>query len=197
MTVTPDQGMSAIAADLARRSQAAAAEVAAQAPPGAGGGGAGADLEVFARLAVSLDDNTRAMAKAIAAGNVPWEACHPIPLNPITNAAAGPLSDERWEPREGFAWHITRVSVQSNGAGGATSALIVADSVISSGAYNLQSFPPPGATAAAGAFLGCWEPKGLFLLPGNRLILQTTGGGAIANGQAVEIDLRWLSRYLM
>jgi len=98
------------------------------------------------------------------------------------------MSDERWEPREGFAWHITRVSVQSNAAGGATSALLVQDSVLSQGAYNLQSFPPAGSTAAAGSFLGCWEPKGRFLLPGNRLVLVTTGGGAIANGDAIEIN---------
>lgn len=196
MSLQPDQGMSALAADMARRGQAAAAEAARAAPPSAGAG-AGAELEVFARLAVSLDDNTRQMAKAIAAGAVPWEVCHPIPLNPIANSAAGVMSDERWEPREGFVWHITRVSVQSNAASGATSALLVADSVISSGAYNLQSFPTPGATGAAGAFLGCWEPKGLFLMPGSRLILQTTGGGAIANGQAIEIAADWLSRYLL
>jgi hypothetical protein len=203
MSLQPDQGMSAIAADMARRGQAAAAEAARAAPPGGGGSGgaagagAGAELEVFARLAVALDANTSRMAAAIAAGAVPWEVCHPIPLNPITNTAAGSVSDERWEPREGFAWHITRVSVQSNANGGATSALVVADSVISSGAYNLQSFPPPGTAGAAGSFLGCWEPKGLFLMPGNRLILQTSGGGAIANGQAIEIATDWLSRYLL
>lgn len=197
MTLQPDEGMSAIAADLARRSQHAAAQAAHAPPPAAAGGGSGGELEVFAKLAVALDGNTAAMRKAIAAGLVPWEVCHPIPLNPIANSVAGTISDERWEPREGFAWHVTRVSVQSAAAGGATSALLVQDSALAAGAYNLQSFPPVGAVAAAGAFLGCWEPKGRFLLPGNRLVLVTTGGGAIANGDAIEIDLDWLSRYLM
>ena len=187
--------MSQIAADLARRTQAAATE-AAGGGVADGPGGAGAELDLFARLSVSLDANSAALRQARAALSVPWDVCHIIPLNPVQNSAAGTITDERWEPREGFAWHVLRVSVQSQGTGGATSALLVQDAA-AAGAYNLQLVPPPGTAGTAGSFLGTWEPKGKFLLPGQRLILVTTAGGAIMNGEAVEIALDWLPRYLM
>lgn len=196
MSLAPDAGMSQLAADLARRSEDAAGAAAGMPPAAPGGGGASLDLEVMGRLAVALDGNAAELRASRAAARIPWEACHPVPLNPITVNAAGAVADERWEPREGWFWHITRVSVQSLAASGATSALAALDS-LAAGAANLQSFPPAGATATAGAFLGCWEPKGLIIGAGQRLMVSGTGGGFIANGQAIEIAADWLPTYLM
>lgn len=195
MPLAPDAGMSQLAADLARRSQDTAAEAADPGEAGAGGGGL--DLELFARLAVALGQNTEELRQHRVHPSIPWEVCHPAPLNPITGTVAGAVNDERWEPRQGWFWHITRISVQSNAAGGATSALAVLDSVNTQGAGNLQQFPPAGSTATAGSFLGCWEPKGLFIGAGTRLLIQGVAGGCIANGQAVEIRADWLPTYLM
>lgn len=158
---------------------------------------AGSVLQIMAKLAVSLGHAAAEMRRNREALKIPWKYCHPIPLNPITEAGAGVISDERWEPRQQWAWHITRVSIQSNASGGATSAILAQDSTLGVGAWNLQSFPPAGSTIAAGAFMGCWEPKGKFLLPGNRLLVSATGGGCIANGEAIEIALDWLATYLM
>lgn len=159
----------------------------------------GTVLSVMAKLAVSLSSAAKEMRRNREALKIPWRFCHPIPLNPITETGAGVMTDERWEPRQEWAWHITRVSVQSNQAGGATSAICAQDSIVPGGvgAYNLQSFPPAGSTVTAGSFMGCWEPKGKFLLPGNRLVFSATGGGIIANGEAIEIALDWLATYLM
>lgn len=196
MSLAPDAGMSQLAADLARRSEGAAATAAGMGADPAEGGGASAELEVMGRLAVALDGNSAELRASRAAARIPWEVCHPIPLNPITINAAGTANDERWEPREGWYWHITRISVQSNAASGATSAVAALDSV-AAGMANLQSFPPAGSTAAAAAFLGCWEPKGLIIGAGQRIIVTGTGGGLIANGQAIEIYKDWLPTYLM
>lgn len=202
MSITPDQGMPALYADMARRNQHAAAMAASAAAgaPAQGevpGDGGGAGLDVMAQLSVALGSNTDEMRRTRESLVIPWEVCHPAPLNPVAIPGAGTLNDERWEPRPGWCWHVTRVSVQSALTGGATSAILAQDSGAAAGAYNLQSFPPVGTTAVAGAFLGCWEPKGYFMMPGDRLILITTGGGAIMNGSVVEIALAWLSRYLM
>lgn len=192
----PDAGMAELANLFAQR--AAAQRITAEgAPPQQMPEGPGAELELFARLAIALDRNSDQLRMNRAAGRIPWDACHPIPLNPIANTAAGTITDERWQPREGFVWHITRVSVQSNAAGGATSALAVQDSANMDGATNLQSFPPPGSTATAGSFLGCWEPKGKFLMPGSTMLIQAIGGGVIANGEAVEVALDWFPTYLL
>jgi hypothetical protein len=188
--------MAELANIMAQRTAAQKA-VAEGAPPPQLPEGAAAELELYARMAIALDKNSAELARSRAAGRIPWEACHPVPLNPITLTAAGNVNDERWEPRGSWVWHITRISVQSNAAGGATSALAIADSANMGGATNLQSFPPPGSVATAGSFLGCWEPKGLFMMPGSRILMQGTGGGITANGQAIEIALDWLATYLM
>lgn len=183
----PDAGMREIAGRLAtdRLDEASAAAA-----------GDGPGLDIMAQLAVSLGSLNEELRRARRA-QIPWKYCHPVPLNPIVAGSALTGSDERWEPREGVAWHITRVSVQSNSAGGATSVLAAQDSVNAAGAYNLQQFPPPGVAGAAGSFLGCWEPKGTFLLPGNRMVFLPTGGSAVINGEAIEIALDWLPTYLM
>lgn len=196
MTLAHDAGMQQLLQQLGQQMSAAPDD-----PPDAATGlsmpAGAAELDIRARLVLALEGNTSAMNRARSAWDVPWEVCHPIPLNPVTNTAAGVINDERWEPRQGFVWHILRVSVASNASGGATSALLVQDSAQVAGASDLQQFPPVGTAGTAGSFLGCWEPKGKFLFPGQRLILQTTGGGAIMNGDAIEIDTNWLSRYIM
>jgi hypothetical protein len=186
---------------MAALTQAYARQMAGQAPgelaDAAADAGPGLEVDVFARLAVALDGAAGEMRRGRAAAKIAWEHCHPIPLATISNTAAGTLNDERWEPRQNMAWHITRVSAQSNQSGGATSVIAAQDSTEVQGGYNLYEFPPPGTTVAAGAFLGTWEPKGLFLLPGNRLVFATIAGGATINGQAIEIAVDWLPTYLM
>jgi hypothetical protein len=192
MSLAPDAGMGQLAAGLARRNADAAQAAAGDS------GGAGVELDVFGRLAVALDRNSAEHRAARAAAQIPWEYCHPILLAPVAINGAGTINDERWEPRESWVWHILRVSVQSNAAGGATSALLAQDSANVAGAFNLQSFPPAGSAAlVAGSFMGCWEPKGKFLMAGQRLILTAVAGGAIINGEAIEIARDWLPTYLM
>lgn len=204
--LAPDAGM----AELAARMFAGHRMPGQEDPPGPNSPGypgdetlgdleAGSVLQIMAKLAVSLGSAAAEMRRNREALKIPWKYCHPIPLNPITETGAGVISDERWEPRAEWAWQITRISIQSNQSGGATSAIIAQDSIAPGGvgAWNLQSFPPAGTTITAGGFMGCWEPKGKFLLPGNRLVLSSTGGGVIANGEAIEIALDWLATYLM
>lgn len=146
-----------------------------------------ADINFVVALRSALEENTRALKSRKP--RIPWEACHPVPLNPINiGAGTAGTSDERWEPREGVAWHIMRVGFISQTA---TAAALFRDSTVA-GAWQLQSF-----TVAAGAFAPPWEPRGLILLPGSRLIWQATGGTGTANGDAIEIDLDWLPAYLI
>jgi hypothetical protein len=179
---------------LLSQQYAAQAEQAATAAAGgdAGGPEAGAELSVFARLAVSLDGAAAEMRKQRQAARKAWEHCHPIPLVTLTNTGAGTITDERWQPRQSWAWQVLRVSVVSNSSGGATAAALFRDSAGADGAYQLQAF-----AGSAGSFLGVWEPKGMFLLPGQQMVWTSTGGGITVNGEAIEIALDWLPTYLM
>lgn len=185
--IAPDVGMAQLAQNYARQAAGAA--------PGDAGdkaaddtGGGGAELDIFARLSVSLDSAAAEMRKNRNAAKIPWEYCHPIPLNPINVPAGGVVSDERWEPREGFAWHVVRMSVVSTGA---TTVSAFRDTTAAN-AWMVNSF-----TGTANAFLGLWEPKGEFLLAGNRLIFSAVAGTATVNGQAIEVAIDWLPTYLL
>lgn len=145
-----------------------------------------ADVSFLLSLRTAIEQNTRALKSPRP--KIPWEACHPIPLNPINIGAAGTTSDERWEPREGFAWHVMRIGVASQTA---TAAAVFRDSPAVS-AWELQAF-----TMVAGAFATPWEPRGLVLLPGSRLVWTATGGTATVNGDAIEVALDWLAAYLI
>ena len=175
--------MSAIAADLARRSQAAAGQAAAG-PPEAGPG-AGAELEVFGRLAVALDGNTAEMRRHHSGPRIPWEACHPVTLAPAQSSAAGTLADpERWGPRSGWAWQVTGLTVQLGA--GASQWSIYQDAV------------SPTNLKMQNTVSGLWEPKGWILLPGMQIVYAGTGGGIIVSiGSAIEVSLDWLADYLM
>lgn len=172
----------------------AAERAAADGGPGAAADGdGGAALEVAAgldfilSLSRAVDRNTAAL-RAAAGPRIPWEACHPVPLNPITVAAAtGTTSDERWEPREGFAWHIVRVAVLSSTA---TAAAMFRDSPAMP--TQVQAF-----TMVAGAFATPYEPRGLILLPTERLVWTATGGACVVSGDAIEVAIPWLPAYLI
>lgn len=183
---SPDAGMQLL-------SQQYAAQAAQAAAPPDGPLGPGAELDVFARLAVAIDEASAEMRRQRQAARKAWEHCHPIQLFPLTNNAAGILSDpERWGPRSSWAWQVLRVSVVSNATGGATAADLFIDSAAMEGATQLNHF-----SGTAGAFMGVWEPKGKFLLPGQQLVWQSTGGGITVSGEAIEIALDWLPTYLM
>lgn len=178
--MSPDAGMAQLAQAYA--AQAAGATGPEEMPA------AGAELDVFARLSVAIDGATTEMRRQRQAARKAWEHCHPAPLVTLANNAAGTITDERWQPRAGWAWQLTRISVVSN-AGGATAAALYQGGP---GGEWLQNF-----TGTAGAFMGIWEPKGTFLLPGNQLVWTSTGGGITVNGQVIEISLDWLPTYLM
>lgn len=149
----------------------------------------GGNLKVMAALAVALQANTRAVrASRAARPEIPWEACHPIPLSPLASNAAGWLGqgDERWTPPAGFAWHVMWIAEVL--AAGATSwALYRTGGTSASAAYQVIS-----STVS-----GLFEPRGLVLMPGEYLAHQAVGGGVTVNGQAIEVALDWLPAYLM
>lgn len=153
-----------------------------------------AELDIFGRLAVCLDgltDAARRLAEARERDRIAWEECHTVQLSPLSNSAAGNLVDERWQPRQKWAWQVLLLTV-TFGAG-ATSA-IVYETADPSGlvANNARhSFTPDAAGMAT------WEPKGLLLLPGNQLSWTSAGGGITVSGAAVEVKLSRLPDYLL
>lgn len=182
MRVNPDEGMQLITQRMAadRITDGAGPETS---PAGLE---LDADINFVLALRSAVEANTRALRGPRP--RIPWEACHPVPLNPINLSAGATGSDERWEPREGVAWHVVRVGVVSQTA---TAAAVFRDTP-AAGAWQVQAF-----TMAAGAFAAPWEPRGLILLPGQRLVWTATGGTATVNGDAIEVDLDWLATYLI
>jgi hypothetical protein len=156
--------------------------------------GAGAELDIGARLVLALDSVTAAAGRLAAARErdaLAWEDCHPIDIAPVSEAAAGIITDERWQPRKNWAWQVLLLTVVFGG--GATSAVLYKSADPTGAVSNnaLKSFIPDAAGVAA------WEPKGLILLPGQQLMLSSAGGGALMRGEAVEIALPRLPEYLM
>lgn len=151
-------------------------------PDGAAAVELAAGLDFILSLSAAVKDNTRALRAAAAP--VRWEDCHPVPLAPVAspNGVAGTINDERWEPREGFAWHIVAVSVVFGA--GTTLATVYRDAV---GAQNQRNSQATG-------FL--WEPKAEILLPNSRLVFTSVGGPITVSGDAIEISLDFLPTYL-
>lgn len=156
--------------------------------------GAGVEVDFWGKLALTLDgmtDAARRLAAARERDRCEWMDCHPIPLNPLAISGAGPLIDERWGPRKGFAWQILLLTV-TFGAG-ATSATVyrTADATGLFAANAKQDFLPDANSMAT------WEPKGLILLPGTQLSWLAAGGGITVSGEAIEIAIERLAAYLM
>lgn len=194
--IAPDEGMGALHAALWGAGNASAAiEIA---PPDAGalepvpGAGAAAGLELIARIGACIGDVGAELRRQRLAARLAWDDCHPIEIFPSAINAAGTLGDERWQPREGFAWQILLLTV-TFGAG-ATYA-VAYQSADPSGALPknaLHDFVPNATSSMAS-----WEPKGKILLPGQQLLFASTGGGITVRGDAVEIAIDKLPAYLM
>ena len=149
------------------------------------------EIDIGARLVACLTNLSTAVRRMQAWPRIPWEDCHPIPLEPLASSAAGPLIDERWQPRQYYTWQIMLISVFFGA--GATSA-IAYETADASGLLpnnSRKSFVPDAANMAV------WEPKGLFLNPGDQLSFVSAGGGITVTGQAIEIRTAVLPEYLI
>lgn len=186
MTIRPDEAMGKLYPPVTSVPRLEAAP----------GPGAGAELDISARLVATLDgvsDAARQLAASRTRDQLSWEDCHPIDIAALQTpgGAAGFITDERWQPREKWAWQVLLITV-TFGAGGTSAVLYQTASAEGTVANNsLKSFIPDAASTAV------WEPKGLILLPGHQLGLQAAGGGATLRGKAVEIYLPRLPEYLM
>jgi hypothetical protein len=162
--------------------------------PAAEGPADGMGLDIMARIAVCLEavgGAARDLAAARARDQLGWEDCHPIDIDPVAEAGAGAITDERWQPRKGWAWQVLLLTVVF-GTGGTSAALYKSADPAGALANNaLHDFIPDTIGWAS------WEPKGLILLPGQQLLLSAAGAGATMRGQAVEIALHRLPDYLM
>lgn len=190
-SVRPDEGM--------QRLFPLGADVSTPPEPGLSGPAAteapeGLGLDIMARIAVCLETvggAARDLALARERDRLGWEDCHPIDIDPVAIAGAGSMTDERWQPRKGWAWQVLLLTVVF-GAGGTSGALYKsADPTGAIASNGLHDFIPDAIGWAT------WEPKGLILLPGQQLLLTAAGAGATMRGQAVEIALHRLPDYLM
>lgn len=185
MTIAPDQGMAGLYPERFAPPPA---------PPAGPGPALEGELDIGGRLVIALD-NVTAAAQKIAEqrrrDRLSWDDCHPIDITANQSNAAGFLTDERWQPRATWAWQVLLLTVVFGA--GATAAVLYqtasADGALAANALN--DFLPDTAG------IGTWEPKGLILLPGHQLALQSAGGGVTMRGKAVEIALPRLAEYLM
>lgn len=115
---------------------------------------------------------------------IPYRACHPIPLAAVASNAAGTIDPTSLlGPRTGWAWDIRRLTVIFGA--GTTQVNVV---------YNQSDASTTLAQlTASGNVLGNEE----IMLPGERLIFVSVGGGATISGKAIEIALPWLATYLL
>lgn len=182
MTIVPDQGMQHLYAG---------ARPGADPPPGpapapaAGGPGITGELDIAARLAVCLDGlaaAARRLEVTARASKLAWESCHVVQVTPNVTSAAGVIDDpDRWGPRAGWAWMITRLTIVM--AAGATATVY-------------RDAPTSGNELLYQVNAGVWEPKGMILLPGQRLVV-TASAQAVVNGDAVEMPLDMLPAFLL
>jgi hypothetical protein len=152
-------------------------------------------LTLMAQLAVTLETAGNAAARLADIANraqLDWEDCHPVPLSPLSNAAAGPLTDERWQPRKGWAWQVLLVTV-TFGAGATYAVMYDAAGTEGQIASNARHDFVPSAVSE----MAEWEPKGLIVMPGHQMSFASVGGGITVSGQAIEIALDKLPAYLM
>jgi hypothetical protein len=198
-SVAPDQAMSLLFPQGADVSAATVGGASREGSSGTPPEGPPEPSDIMVRLAACLDlvgGASRRLADAMERQRLreelQWEDCHPIDLAPVSIAGAGSLTDERWQPRAGFAWQILLVTV-TFGAG-ATEAVMYKSADASGATPNnaLNGFTPNAVTS-----IGVWEPKGLIFLPGQQALFAATGGGITVRGEAVEIALGQLPPYLM
>lgn len=146
-----------------------------------------AELDVMARLTAAVDTLGAAARRLVAQqerARLSWEECHPVPIAPGELAEAGILQDpDRWGPRQGWAWVVTRLTGVL-GAGG-TAMTVYRDA------------PQPTSALLGPVGSGIWEPYELVLLPGQQLLWEAAGGGLVVSGDATEVSLDALPRLLM
>jgi hypothetical protein len=161
-------------------------------PAGEGGGGM---LELLAGLNVTLGAVNSQLAAMSPRSNwrrrpsIPLEYCHPLDLAPDQSTGAGLIDKpDKWGPKTGWIWHITRLTV----VGGAGTTTITA--------YKDSSADPSmqanSITGTAPVTLQ-WEPRLLLLLPNRKLVFSSVGGGVTVNGEGVEIAVPWIAEYLL
>lgn len=109
----------------------------------------------------------------------------PLRLPPQQNSAGGTLDPVDWGPPAGSgrAWRIDEVII-TLGAG--TSLVQFYKEAVQAVQLRFQT---------SGS--GIWEPSMLMLLPGERLLAITTGGGATFAIEGEQIATRVLPRYLL
>lgn len=161
-------------------------------PAGEGGGGL---LEILAGLNLTLGAVNSQLAAMQPRSNwrrrpsIPLEYCHPLDLAPDQSTAAGTLDKpDKWGPKTGWIWHITRLTVV--GGAGTTSITAYKDSVAD------PSMQANSITGTAPVTLQ-WEPRLLLLVPNRKLVFASVGGGITVNGEGVEIAIPWIAEYLM
>jgi hypothetical protein len=150
--------------------------------------GAGAELDIMARLTVCLDGLTTAARQLAAArdrARLSWEECHLIDIPPAQSTAAGTIDPpDIWQPRAGWVWNILLLAGTLGASG--TGMSVYRDAAVPT---NLLLGPVTS---------GLWEPKGLFLMPGRRLVWTSAGDAlTVSTGIAVEIAIDKLPAYLL
>lgn len=175
--VSPDEGMRSLFAGLGPPAPAA----------GTSGPAAGLELDLGARLVICLEGMTAALGRLGAREGFTWEECHPVQIAPniavVQQGGATYLIDDpdRWGPRKGWAWWITRLTI----------------AMPSGTATVFRDAPTSGNELLFSVTAGTWEPsRGEVLLPGQRLVVQASSV-AVVNGEAIEIWLPRLADFLM
>jgi len=184
VTIAPDQGMRYLFAGARPGPDPAPAPAA---PPA--GAAAGAELDIAGRLVLVLDGlaaATRNLERAARARQHAWESCHVVQITPnvtVTQPNGTLLIDDpdRWGPRQGWAWCITRLTIVM--ASGATATVY-------------RDAPTSGNEMLPSVTAGTWEPKGAILLPGQRMVVLASAA-AVVNGDAVEMPLDMLPAFLL
>jgi hypothetical protein len=110
----------------------------------------------------------------------PWDVW-PLRLPPVSATAATNFDPVDWGPPTGRAWRLSEVIITLNGA-----------SLVSFYKEAIQPVNLRFQTSVSGV----WEPRAMYLLPGERLIAAFTGGGAIVAVEGEQIALDFLPRYL-
>lgn len=113
---------------------------------------------------------------------VPADAVWPLRLDPQVLTAAGTIDPIEWRPGTGYCWHITEATI-SLGAG-ATQVQI-----FNEGPQTERLF---FSTTASGLL----EPRLKLVMPGERLIVVSTGGGCTIRIEGVTVALYFLATYL-
>lgn len=170
MSVAPDEAMSQLYAGLRPPAQEP------QEQPGPA-------LELGARLEIALDKVSTALTQSRR--RFTWDECHLVDIAPAQSAAAGVLDPtDIWGPRQGFVWHVLLVAAILGPSG--TSMTLYRDAAT------------PVNTVLTSTVSGLFEPSGLYLMPGRRMVWSSAGDAlTVCAGIAAEIDVNRLPDYLM